>query len=94
MVAAGTAARSFNQPERKVTTMSSRAEVERAALELSATERLEVAAALFESVEQGGEQPPLPEWQRHLLDERIAEDAGGDPGEPWEDVKRQILANL
>lgn len=75
--------------------MSSRAEVERAALELSATERLEVAAALFESVEQGAEQPPLPEWQRNVLDERIAEDdAGSDPGEPWEDVKRQILANL
>lgn len=75
--------------------MSSRAEVERAALELSATERLEVAAALFESVEQSAEQPPLPEWQRFVLDERIAEDdAGGDPGEPWEDVKRQILANL
>jgi len=75
--------------------MSSRAEVERAALELSATERLEVAAALFESVEQDAEQPPLPEWQRNVLDERIAEDdAGCDPDEPWEDAKRQILANL
>lgn len=75
--------------------MSSRAEVERAALELSATERLEVAAALFESVEQAAEQPPLPEWQRNVLDERIAEDdAGTDPGEPWEDVKRRVLANL
>lgn len=75
--------------------MTSRAEVERAALELSPAERLEVAAALFESVEQAATQPRLPEWQRNVLDERIAEDdAGSDPGEPWEDVKRQILADL
>lgn len=75
--------------------MSSRAEVERAALELSAAERLEVAAALYESVERAADQPRLPEWQRNVLDQRIAEDdAGDDPGEPWEDVKRQILADL
>lgn len=75
--------------------MTSRAEVERAALELSPAERLEVAAALFDSVERVADQPGLPEWQRHVLDERIAEDdAGSDPGEPWEDVKRRILADL
>jgi putative addiction module component (TIGR02574 family) len=75
--------------------LTSRDEVERAALELSPAERLEVAAALYESIEPTAEQPRLPEWQRNVLDEGIAEDdAGSDPGEPWEDVKRQILANL
>jgi putative addiction module component (TIGR02574 family) len=73
----------------------SRAEVERAALELPADERLEIATALFESVEREAAQPELPEWQRQLLDERIAADeAGTDPGEPWETVKRRILAGL
>lgn len=73
----------------------SRAEVERAALELSVEDRLEIATNLFESIERDAAQPVLPEWQRQLLDERIAEDeAGIDPGEPWEIVKRRILAGL
>jgi putative addiction module component (TIGR02574 family) len=73
----------------------SRTEVERAALELPPAERLEIAAALFESVEREAAQGELPEWQRKLLDERIAQDdAGDDPSEPWQDVKRRILAGL
>lgn len=73
----------------------SRAEIERAALELSVEDRLEMATNLFASVERDAAQPALLEWQRRLLDERIAEDeAGTDPGEPWEIVKRRILAGL
>lgn len=85
----------LHQTQREVPTLTSRADGERAALELFPAERLEVAAALIDSVEQVAEQPRLPEWQRNVLDERIAEDdTGSDPGEAWEDVKRQILADL
>jgi len=39
--------------------------------------------------------PPLADWQRQLLDERIAEDdAAPDSGSPWPEVKKRILAAL
>jgi putative addiction module component (TIGR02574 family) len=73
----------------------SRVDVEREALALPPDERLEVATALLESLERDPEPPRLPDWQRTLLDERIAEDdAGGDSDQPWEDVKRRILADF
>lgn len=69
----------------------SKAEVERAALSLAPMERLEIATVLLESVELEAIQPRLPQWQRTLLDERIAEDdAGRDPGRPWAEVRREI----
>jgi putative addiction module component (TIGR02574 family) len=38
---------------------------------------------------------PLPDWQRRLLDERIAkDDADPEAGSPWEEVKRRILDAL
>ena len=65
------------------------------ALELPVDERLELAEALWESLEQESVQPALPEWQRHILDERIAEDdAAPDEGSPWEEVKQRILSTL
>jgi len=49
----------------------------------------------IESLEQEPAQPPLPAWQRDLLDERIAaDDAEPDAGSSWEEVKRRILATL
>ena len=40
-------------------------------------------------------QPDLSEWQKQILEERIAaEDSEPDEGSPWEDVKRRILASL
>ncbi|HEX5720088.1 MAG TPA: addiction module protein [Thermoanaerobaculia bacterium] len=46
-------------------------------------------------LKQSAEQPALPEWQRRILDERIAaDDADPDAGSPWEEVKQRILASL
>jgi len=70
-------------------------ELQSQVLQLPVDERLELAEALWESLEQEPVQPALPEWQRQILDERIAEDdAAPDEGSPWEEVKRRILSTL
>jgi putative addiction module component (TIGR02574 family) len=72
-----------------------RIELEREALRLSVEERLQLAETIWTSLEQEPAQPPLPAWQREILDERIAaDDAEPDAGSPWEEVKRRILATL
>jgi putative addiction module component (TIGR02574 family) len=71
-----------------------RIEIEREALRLSMEERLELAEAIWNSV---GMEPPLPlqDWQRQILDDRIAaDDAAPEAGSPWPEVKRRILAAL
>jgi putative addiction module component (TIGR02574 family) len=70
-------------------------ELQREVLRLPVDERLALAEAIWESVEQEASSPPLPDWQRRLLDERIAEDdAAPDAGSPWPEVKKRILAAL
>lgn len=70
-------------------------DLEREVLRLPVEERLELAEAIWESVEESPSQPALPEWQRQLLDERItADDESPDAGSPWDEVKRRILASL
>jgi putative addiction module component (TIGR02574 family) len=70
-------------------------ELKREILSLPVEERLELAETIWDSLEQSAEQPPLPEWQRRTLDERIAsDDADPDAGSPWEEVKQRILASL
>jgi putative addiction module component (TIGR02574 family) len=72
-----------------------RTDLEREILRLPVEERLELAAAIWESVEEAPSQAPLPEWQRQILDERIAmDDESPDAGSPWDEVKRRILASL
>ena len=72
-----------------------RVELKREVLRLPIEERLELAEAIWESVEEGGVQPSLPEWQRQILDERIeADEAQPDAGSPWGDVKKRILDSL
>lgn len=70
-------------------------QIQREALQLPVDERLEIAEAIWESVESSAAQPPIPEWQRKILEERIAEDdADPEAGSPWEEVKRRILSTL
>lgn len=66
-----------------------KSEIQQQALELPADQRQELAAALWESLE--AEPPPLPEWQRRLLDERLAAlDESPDEGAPWEEVEKRV----
>jgi len=65
------------------------------ALDLSVEDRLELAEALWESVETASQPPPLPDWQRKILEERIAaDDANPEEGSSWEEVKQRVLASL
>jgi putative addiction module component (TIGR02574 family) len=72
-----------------------RTELEQEVMSLPIEERLELAEAIWQRLEQEPAQPVLPAWQQELLDERIAEDdADPDAGSPWEEVKRRILSTL
>lgn len=63
------------------------AEIKRTALELPADERQELAAALWQSLENDPNW--LPEWQRQLIDERL-EASQDDPGQTWSEVKAEL----
>jgi len=70
-------------------------DLRREILRLPVGERLELAEEIWESVELSATQPPLPDWQKQLLDERIADDdAEPEAGSPWEEVKQRILSSL
>lgn len=72
-----------------------KSQLQQAALHLSVEDRLELAEALWESVEAAGQQPPIPDWQRQALDECLAEEeANPEAGAPWEEVKQRILSSL
>jgi len=46
-------------------------------------------------VETAAPQPPIPDWQRLILDERIAaDDAEPEAGSSWREVKQRILSSL
>lgn len=62
------------------------------ALQLPERERLQLAEELWASVADPNDYPDeilLPQWQKDLLDERLAE-SKDDPGKPWEQVKAEI----
>lgn len=70
-------------------------DLQREILRLPVEDRLEVAEAIWDSVERTAPSPELPEWQRSLLDERIAaDDAEPEAGSTWDEVKQRILASL
>jgi putative addiction module component (TIGR02574 family) len=62
-------------------------------LELPVDERMELAQILWESVEPEDEARflPIPDWQRQILDERLA-DIDRNPGaeQTWEEVKAEL----
>lgn len=51
-------------------------------------ERLEIAEAIWSSLDNPNALP-LPQWQKDLLDERLAS-LGTEEGRDWEDVKAEI----
>jgi putative addiction module component (TIGR02574 family) len=70
-------------------------ELQLEALQLPVEDRLDLAEALWESLEQEPLLPEIPAWQREILGERLAaDDAAPEAGSPWEAVKQRILARL
>jgi putative addiction module component (TIGR02574 family) len=65
-----------------------RAEIQLKVMELPQEERLEIAEAIWSSLDDPNALP-LPPWQKDLLDERLAS-LGTEEGRDWEDVKAEI----
>lgn len=65
-----------------------KAEIQRQVMELPEEERLEVAEAIWASLDDPDARS-LPSWQRDLLDERLAS-AGTEEGRDWDEVKAEI----
>lgn len=69
-------------------------EIRARALQLSERERLELASALWASVDDPNAYPEaiaLPQWQKDLLDERLAElERNPDEGSTRENVEKRI----
>jgi putative addiction module component (TIGR02574 family) len=69
-------------------------QIQKEVLQLPVEEQLELAEAIWERLETEP-QPALPDWQRRLLDERLAEEeAAPDAGSSWPEVKQRILEAL
>lgn len=65
-----------------------KAEIKQQVMELPEEERLEVAEAIWASLDNLDARP-LPSWQRDLLDERLAS-LETEEGRDWDDVKAEI----
>ena len=70
-------------------------EVRETVLKLPVEERLELAESLWESIERDAEELPFHDWQKRLLDERLA-DAERNPNAwlSWDEVKERVLSSL
>lgn len=69
-----------------------RDDIRRTALALPPTERRALVEVLWESLES--EPEPLPEWQRRLLDERLAAlEIEPEEGSTWDEVEKRIWAD-
>jgi putative addiction module component (TIGR02574 family) len=69
-----------------------RAEIQKL-LDLPADERLELAQILWRSVEPEDEAHflPIPDWQRRILDERLADiERNPNSEQTWEEVKAEL----
>ncbi|MEM9292511.1 MAG: addiction module protein [Acidobacteriota bacterium] len=72
--------------------MKTKTEIKSQAPKLSEEDRLALADepwANLENPQAAPQHAPIPQWQKHLLDERL-EQAKGDPGKPWEQVKAEV----
>jgi putative addiction module component (TIGR02574 family) len=65
-----------------------KAEIQMKVMELPQEERLEIAEAIWSSLDDPNALP-LPQWQKDLLDERLAS-LETEEGRDWEDVKAEI----
>ena len=72
--------------------MLTRAQVQRQALELPPEERIDLACEIWDSL--AAKDIPVPDWQRDLIRERLAELEGADPEDrstPWSDVRERVF---
>ncbi len=70
------------------TEVMSKAEIQRQVMELPGEARIEIAEAIWSSLGDP-DAVPLPQWQRDLLNERLAS-AETEEGRDWEEIKAEI----
>lgn len=69
------------------------ANVKDQALQLSVEERLELASTLWDSVEAEAENLPVHDWQKRILDKRLAAaEQSPDGWLTWDEVKERVAA--
>ena len=62
---------------------------------LSTDEKIEYVQALWDRISSDAEKVPLTEWQKQLLDERLADlEKNPDIGIPWSEVRAGALRKL
>jgi putative addiction module component (TIGR02574 family) len=58
---------------------------------LTVAERLELISRLWDSIQDNGTEPEMPEWHRLELERRLAlADAAPEPAIPWEQVEARL----
>jgi putative addiction module component (TIGR02574 family) len=63
--------------------------------ELTVDEKIDYIQSLWDRVTAGSEDIPVPEWHRHILDERMeAYRANPEEGRPWEEVYEGLQHKL
>ena len=63
--------------------------------DLAADEKIRYVQELWDHVAADPSKVWIPDWHRHLVDERLAEyQANPDEGEPWSQVRDQLLREL
>jgi putative addiction module component (TIGR02574 family) len=63
--------------------------------DLSVDQQIEYVQSLWDRIVLRSEDVPVPAWHRDELDARIADhEANPDAGQPWEDVERELRAEL
>ena len=71
--------------------MMTKTQVQRQALELPPEDRIDLAVEIWDSL--SAKDIPVPDWQRDLIRERLAELEGADIEErstPWSEVRKRV----
>ena len=74
--------------------MLTKSDIQKQALSLPPRERIDLVVELWNGL--ASEEIPVPEWQRVLMRDRLAEIEHLDPEErsvPWEVVRKQVFAD-
>jgi len=72
--------------------MMTKAQVQRQALDLSPEDRIDLAIEIWDSL--SAKDIPVPDWQRDLIRERLAELEGVDSEDrstPWSEVRERVF---
>ena len=60
--------------------------------DLNVDEQVDYVQALWDRIGAKEDVVPIPDWHRHVLDERLADlEATPEAGRPWEEIKANLL---